>query len=47
MRHGKIGLPHHPKPRATVSLWYQAAEFITALVLFASVIVVLVVGGAS
>lgn len=47
MRHGKIGLPHHPKPRATVSLWYQAAEFITALVLFGSVVVVLIVGGAS
>jgi hypothetical protein len=45
MRHGQIGLPHRPKPRATVSLWYQVAEFITALVLFASVIIVLVVGG--
>jgi hypothetical protein len=46
MRHGQIGLPHRPKPRATASLWYQAAEFITALVLFTSVIVVLIVGGA-
>lgn len=47
MRHGQIGLPHRPKPRATVSPWYQVAEFITALVLFGSVIVVLIVGGAS
>ena len=45
MRHGQIGLPHRPKPTATASLWYQVAEFITALVLFASVIIVLVVGG--
>lgn len=45
MRHGQIGLPHRPKPRASVSLWYQVAEVITGLVLFASVIIVLVVGG--
>ena len=45
MRHGQIGLPHRPKPRATASLWYQVGEFITALLIFATVYVVLVVGG--
>lgn len=45
MRHGQIGLPHRPKQRAKVSLWYQVAEFVTALVLFGSFIIVLIVGG--
>lgn len=44
-RHGQIGLPHRPKPRAKVSPWYQVAEFITALLIFATVYFVLVVGG--
>lgn len=47
MRHGKIGLPHHPKPRATVSPWTQVGDFVGWLVIFGSVIVVLIVGGAA